>query len=277
MIPSMSSRLTLVCASVALLVATSLGGCSVVPGAVAAFPGGSQADYQLAEPYPVPAGTAIVVRDSTAGPAAGVYSICYVNGFQSQPGETTGWLAEQPELVLGGATDPVVDANWPDEIIFDTSTNAKRAAIAAITAPTFERCADAGFDAVEIDNLDSFSRSGGALTAEHNIALAALYAHAAHRLGLAIGQKNTAELAIRLRDEVGFDFAVAEECDRFKECALYTDAYGTNVIDIEYSDNLLDSFARACERSDGLHSMVLRDRELLPDTARGYVFEVCSR
>jgi hypothetical protein len=169
----------------------------------------------------------------------------------------------------------VVDANWPDEIIFDTSTAAKRAAIAARLQSTIERCADSGFDAIEIDNLDSFMRSGGALTADDNIALVSLFAESAHRLGLAIGQKNTAELAARLRDEVGFDFAVAEECDRFAECSLYTDVYGGSVIDIEYADDLRDTFAQACARSDRPPSRVLRDRNLLPDTAAGYVFEVC--
>ncbi len=268
--------------SVALLGATVLVACTSAAPAVLSdagrtpFPAGGQVDYQLAESYPVPDGTVIVIRDSTAEPAPGVYSICYVNGFQSQPGETSTWLADHPELVLGGAENPVIDANWPDEIIFDTSTEAKRAGITAIIRPTIESCARAGFDAVEIDNLDSFSRSGGALTADDNIALATLFADAAHHLGLAIGQKNTAELSVGLRDEVGFDFAVAEECDRFHECGLYTDVYGDNVIDIEYIGDLRDTFAQACARSDTPRSMVLRDRNLLPDTAPGYTFEVCA-
>jgi hypothetical protein len=275
MIPIMLRRPTAgVAASLVLVVA--LSGCAVsADPARKDFPAGAPVDYQLAEAYPVPPGTGIVARDSTAEPASGVYSICYINGFQSQPGETAQWLAEHPELVLGGADDPVVDANWPDEIIFDTSTAAKRAAIAARLQSTIERCADSGFDAIEIDNLDSFMRSGGALTADDNIALVSLFAESAHRLGLAIGQKNTAELAARLRDEVGFDFAVAEECDRFAECSLYTDVYGGSVIDIEYADDLRDTFAQACARSDRPPSRVLRDRNLLPDTAAGYVFEVC--
>ncbi len=278
----MSLRLMRSCWSVALLGAVVLAGCTAAPRVVGSdagrttFPAGGQVDYQLGEAYPVPNGTAIVVRDSTAEPEPGVYSICYVNGFQSQPGETSTWLADHSELVLGGAEIPVIDANWPDEIIFDTSTEAKRVAIAAIIQQTIERCATGGFDAVEIDNLDSFSRSGGELSAEDNIALVTLFAEAAHHLGLAIGQKNTAELSVRLRDEVGFDFAVAEECDRFDECGLYTDAYGGNVIDIEYSGDLRDTFAQACARADTPPSMVLRDRNLVAEAAAGYVFEVCA-
>jgi len=282
----MHSKLTIARGIAVLAVVAALSGCSTGPkdpaaGAPASdparmpFPGGAQADYQLGGAYPVPAGTAVVTRDSSAEPAPGVYSICYVNGFQSQPGETAGWLRDHPDLVLGGAADPVVDAGWPDEIIFDTSTDRRRAAIVTALRPTLERCAAAGFNAVEIDNLDSFTRSGSALTAADNIALVALFAAETHGLGLAIGQKNSAELAARLRAEVGFDFAVTEECDRFAECGVYTDAYGDDVLDIEYTDDLRDSFAEACARVDRPRSMVLRDRELVANTDPGYVFERC--
>ncbi|TFB87087.1 hypothetical protein E3O44_08035 [Cryobacterium algoricola] len=286
----MHPKLTIAPGIAVLAMVAALSGCSAVPpqppatasaaGAAAGaartpFPGGAQADYQLGGAYPVPAGTAVVTRDSGAEPAPGVYSICYVNGFQSQPGETADWLRDHPDLVLGGAADPVVDAGWPDEIIFDTSTDQRRAAIVAALRPTLQRCADAGFNAVEIDNLDSFTRSGGALTAADNIALVTLFAAETHALGLAIGQKNSAELAARLRTAVGFDFAVTEECDRFAECGVYTDAYGDDVLDIEYSDDLRDSFAEACARSDRPRSMVLRDRGLVADTDSGYVFEHC--
>jgi len=282
----MHSKLTIARGIAVLAVVAALSGCSTGPtdptaGARASdparmpFPGGAQADYQLGGAYPVPAGTAVVTRDSSAEPAPGVYSICYVNGFQSQPGETAGWLRDHPDLVLGGAADPVVDAGWPDEIIFDTSTDRRRAAIVTALRPTLERCAAAGFNAVEIDNLDSFTRSGSALTAADNIALVALFAAETHGLGLAIGQKNSAELAARLRAEVGFDFAVTEECDRFAECGVYTDAYGDDVLDIEYTDDLRDSFAEACARVDRPRSMVLRDRELVANTDPGYVFERC--
>ena len=282
----MHSKLTIARGIAVLAVVAALSGCSTGPtdptaGARASdparmpFPGGAQADYQLGGAYPVPAGTAVVTRDSSAEPAPGVYSICYVNGFQSQPGETAGWLRDHPDLVLGGAADPVVDAGWPDEIIFDTSTDRRRAAIVTALRPTLERCAASGFNAVEIDNLDSFTRSGSALTAADNIALVALFAAETHGLGLAIGQKNSAELAARLRAEVGFDFAVTEECDRFAECGVYTDAYGDDVLDIEYTDDLRDSFAEACARVDRPRSMVLRDRELVANTDPGYVFERC--
>ena len=50
---------------------------------------------------------------------------------------------------------------------------------------------------------------------------------------MAIAQKNSAELVPR-RAELGTDFVVAEECNRFDECDVYTDSYGDHVLVIEY-------------------------------------------
>ncbi len=60
-----------------------------------------------------------------------------------------------------------------------------------------------------------------------------LFADAAHAVGLPIAQKNSAEITGR-RAEMGTDFAVAEECDRWNECDAYTSAYGDHVLVIEY-------------------------------------------
>ena len=35
----------------------------------------------------------------------------------------------------------------------------------------------------------------------------------------------------------GLDFAVAEECGQYDECGDYADAFGNNVIVIEYTDD----------------------------------------
>ncbi|RUQ99143.1 endo alpha-1,4 polygalactosaminidase [Labedella endophytica] len=241
----------------------------------APFPAGAGVDYQLGGAYPPADGVGIVARDSTEEPAAGVWSICYVNGFQTQPGESEEWLAERPELVLHVDGEPFADPNWPDEYVLDTSTPANRLAIMGVIGSIIDGCSDAGFQAVEIDNLDSFSRSGDQLAAEDNIALAALFAERAHADGMAIGQKNAAELSGDLKRTVGFDFAVSEECHRFEECAAYTDVYGSSVIDIEYTDDLRGSFADVCADPTTPPSVVLRDRDLLPSGEPGYVFETC--
>jgi hypothetical protein len=265
-------------ALLAIAVALVLSGCAAGPAGPAAPggpPPGATIDYQLGGGYDPAAGVRGVVRDSTDSPAPGLYSICYVNGFQTQPSESADWLSLRSHLVLMADGEPVVDPDWPDELILDTATAADRAAIAEAVTPTLRRCADAGFDAVEIDNLDSYTRSGDALTADGAIALATLYAATAHDLGLTIAQKNAAELSGRARHEAGFDFAVAEECHRFDECESYTDVYGDAVVDIEYTDDLRGTFADVCADPRVPASTILRDRELAPASDPAHVFESC--
>jgi len=261
-----------------LAAALLLAGCaspSEAPGeapAASGFPAGAAVDYQLGGAYPPPDGVGIVARDSTAEPAPGVWSICYVNGFQTQPGEEGRW---DDELTLRDADGgPVIDPNWPDERLLDTSDAAKRERIARVLAVDVQRCADSGFDAVEFDNLDSFSRTD-ALTVEGNLALAQLLVDHVHELGLLAGQKNSAELAERLRHEVGFDFAVAEECLVFRECGAYTDVYGDAVIDIEYTDEPGTTLEGVCADAARPASTVLRDRDLVAAGEPGYEFGTC--
>ncbi|WP_411700695.1 endo alpha-1,4 polygalactosaminidase [Conyzicola sp.] len=239
-------------------------------------PAGIVIDYQLGGGYAPVAGVGGVVRDSTEEPAEGLYSVCYVNGFQTQPADRDDWLGGSPDLVLHVDGRPLVDENWPDELILDTSTADKRQRIAAKLAQTLDRCASAGFEAIEIDNLDSYTRSDGRLGQDDAVALATLYAEHAHAAGLAIGQKNSAELGVRGRDEAGFDFAVAEECHRWDECALYTDVWDERVIAIEYADDLRGDFDDVCADPQVPASTILRDRDLTTPTDPEYRFAACG-
>lgn len=241
-------------------------------GGWTAPPAGAAVDYQLGGAYDQAAEVGIVGRDRSAGPAAGVYSVCYVNGFQTQPGELDDWDAD---VLLHRDGAVVFDPDWPDEALLDTSTPDSRERIAARVIPWIEGCADAGFDAVEFDNLDTYTRSDDALTLDDNLALATAFVDAAHRAGLAAGQKNSAEDAAALHEDAGFDFAVTEECAAYEECGAYTEVYGDAVIDIEYADELPRPFAEMCADADSPASMVLRDRDLLTPADEGYVFETC--
>lgn len=243
------------------------------PGAadIALPPTGATPDYQLGGAYPPPDGVTVVARDRTASPADGLYSICYVNAFQTQPGELDAW----PDALLlrDGAGELVIDPDWPDEVIVDTTD---AAGVAAVVIPWVRGCADDGFDAVEFDNLDTYTRTAGALTRDDNLAVASLLVAAAHDAGLAAGQKNAAEDAVVLHATAGFDFALTEECVAYDECGAYRDVYGDAVIAIEYTDNLPVPFTGVCERDDLPASLVLRDRDLtLPDDP-AYVFETCD-
>lgn len=236
-------------------------------------------DYQLGGPYPPPEGVSIVERDRTATPAGLGYDICYVNGFQTQPSESHEFARQHPELVLHADGGPLVDPGWPDEYLFDTSSVAKRDALAAIVGAWIRGCKKSGFDAVEIDNLDSYTRSHGALTVDDNMALAAQYAHLAHDAGLAIAQKNTADQTARLK-KAGYDFAVTESCHFYAECDAYTSAYVV-VLDIEYTDEMtghaFDDACRDSVRSPRAPVMILRDHDLVAPGDDGYTYRACSR
>lgn len=272
----------------AATIAVALSACTASPGAAPlesdaprpaplfTLPAEGRVDYQLGGASEPAAGVTLVVRDATEQPAPGVASICYLNGYQTQPGELDDWLATAPEAVLrDAAADPVIDPNWPDEALLDPRTSAARIAIVDRLGPLIDDCADRGFVGVEFDNLDSYTRSGGAITAEHALALASMLVDRAHDAGLAVGQKNALELGTRGRDEAGFDFAVLEECDRWSECTLAAAVYGDQVINIEYADDLRGTWAEVCARGEVPALTVLRDRMLAPPSSPDHVLDHC--
>lgn len=227
-------------------------------------------DYQLGGAYPPPSGTTVVSRDRTEAPAPGLYNICYVNGFQIQPGEVSWWKAQHPDLMLRDKNGKlIIDPDW-DEIMLAPTTLARRSALARVIGDWIGDCAADGFDAVEIDNLDTFTRSNHLISENDAVAQMRLYTDAAHAAGLPIAQKNSAEIAGR-RAEMKTDFAVAEECDRYEECDVYTRAYGDHVLIIEYRRGDFDA---GCAAYPNL-SIVLRDVDLVTPTDKGYVFASC--
>ena len=232
-------------------------------------------DYQLGGSYPPPQGTQIVSRDRTEKPATGAYNICYINAYQTQPEAISWWRELYPELLLRDKSgNEVVDPDWPDEVLFDLSTKAKRSSLATVLYTWIDGCARDGFDAVEPDNLDSWTRSFGLLRKADNVALARLLARYAHKQGVAIAQKNTTELAAQGR-AIGFDFAIAEECQVYKECDVYIKTYGRLVIEIEYTDNGINAFAASCKARKGKISIVLRDRDLTLPGDPNYTHKTC--
>lgn len=242
-------------------------------------PASGRFDYQLGAAYELDGGLDVVVRDATAEPAAGAYGVCYVNGFQTQPGQADRWLDGNEDLLLHDAAgELVVDPDWPDEYVLDPSTEAKRDRILGVLGPVVTGCAEAGFDAVEIDNLDTWTRftdpGTGLIEQEEALALARSYVALAHESGLAIGQKNAAEATTAAR-AVGFDFAVTEECAAYDECAAYTEVYGEHVLQIEYTDNLPESFDVVCADADRAPLTILRDRGLVGPDDAAYVYDQC--
>ncbi|MGW2286201.1 endo alpha-1,4 polygalactosaminidase [Streptomyces phaeochromogenes] len=209
-------------------------------------------DYQIGGAYPPPAGVRIVARDREAEPARGLYNICYVNAFQAQPDERDDWPADL--LLRDRKGKVVVDGDW-DEALLDIGTPAKRKRVADRVDEWIDGCAEKGYDAVEPDNFDSFTRSRGLLSAADATAFIKLLSDHAHSRGLAIGQKNTVELAGQ-RGRTGLDFAVAEECGEYDECGEYAEAFDDRVVVIEYTDN---GFRKARSGFGDRLSIVRRD------------------
>jgi hypothetical protein len=221
------------------------------------LPTGTDVDYQLGGAAPPADNVGIVVRDRNAAPATGRYNICYVNGFQTQPDERRFWT-DRMGLVLHDDGRPVADEAW-GEWVLDIRTPAKRKRLAGIVGRWTRRCASDGFAAVEFDNLDSFTRSHRLVTRRHALSYARLLVKGAHRYGLAAGQKNLAGFD---GHQVGYDFAVSEECGRFEECDAYVDDFDEQVLMVEYRTQ---DFKATCAAFGGTHAVVLRDRNLSPD------------
>ncbi|MFD0558331.1 glycosyl hydrolase family 114 [Stackebrandtia endophytica] len=247
-----------------------LTGCGITPtgpsGALVLPPPGAGFDYQLGGDYPLPEGAEVVVRHWDAEPAEGTYSICYVNAFQTEadgPDGPDSW----PDGTVWAETD---DPDWPGEYPIDLSTNEKRRAAAEFVAARFDTCATAGFAAVELDNLDTFTRYDDApFDRDDAIAYATLLVEAATERGLAVGQKNTVEL-LDVATEIGFTFAIVENCGEYGECRDYPDVYGKRVYAIEYTP---EGFAAACDAVD--YAVILRDLNLTTPSHPDYQRETC--
>jgi hypothetical protein len=251
------SRVSLLLLLVLVLVASPAAGGTAGP---ALPPTGTDWDYQLGGDRPVPDHVGVVVRDRTSPPLAGVYNVCYVNGFQTQPDARRFWKRHW-RLVLKEDGEPVVDGAW-GEWLLDIGTRGKRRDLARIVGDWTAGCAEDGFDAVEYDNLDSFTRSRGRLTRRDARRYAAALVDRAHGEGLAAAQKNRAGWDGTV---VGYDFAIAEECAQWRECGAYTDVYGSAVLAVEYRRK---PFRRACRRWAEEVAVVRRDLALAADGLR---------
>lgn len=90
--------------------------------------------------------------------------------------------------------------------------------LAPIMAARFDVCREKGFDGIEADLADGYTRdSGFPLTADDQLAYNRMLADLAHDRGLSIGLKNDLDQVAELVDH--FDFAVNEQCFEYGECA----------------------------------------------------------
>lgn len=237
--------------------AASRDGATAVQRGSGPLPVPTDLDYQLGGGNDeLPEAVGIVARDRNDSPLAGHYNVCYVNGFQTQPDEKAFWRKHWRLVLKRGR--PVKDEVW-GEWLLDLRTRDKRHDLARIVGRWTAGCADDGFQAVEFDNLDSFTRSHGLLTRRQALRYARLLVKGADEAELPAGQKN---LAGYDGTAIGYTFAVAEECGRYDECDRYASSYGDQVLAIEYRDA---DFEITCEQYGDVWAVVRRDRALSPD------------
>jgi Glycoside-hydrolase family GH114 len=264
----------------ALLQLSACAGAVAAPaasaGAITRPPPSAPFDYQLGGAYPPPVDVTMLERDRAAAPLEGRYNVCYVNGFQTQPQELGWWKRRFPGLLTRRLGRLVSDPGYPGEVLLDTSTAPKRAALARIVGVWIRGCAASGYQGVEFDNLDSWTGSKGTLTRAGNLAFARQLVIRGHAAGLAVAQKNTAEILPGARRSIGFDFAVVEECQAYHECDVFTRAYGARVYEVEYDDaGGVRGFEAACAARGSSTSIVFRDRGLVLAGSTGYRFRTC--
>jgi hypothetical protein len=94
---------------------------------------------------------------------------------------------------------------------------------------------------------------------------------------LAIAQKNGGELGSTGKTTAGFDFAIVEECQEFQECDDYAAVYGTEFLEIEYTDedDATGNFNDACRARGSSISVILRDRFVVPKGNPDYSYSEC--
>jgi hypothetical protein len=163
--------------------------------------------------------------------AAGRHVVCYVSVGTWEPGRPDS--DRFPGEVLGEHLDDFPDERWLDIRRLDV--------LEPIISDRFDRCADAGFDAIEPDNVDGYANDSGfdldeTDQLEFNRRIAAL----AHERGLSVGLKNDLE---QIPDLVGdFDWALNEECVAFDECDAYRPFIDARkpVLHVEYDVPLLE-------------------------------------
>jgi hypothetical protein len=163
--------------------------------------------------------------DVAALHAAGRKAICYVS-----VGSYENWRPDAgrfPAVVLGDALD-----GWPGERWLDIR---RWDVLGPILADRFAMCRQKGFDGVEPDNVDGYSNdSGFPLSGADQLTYNRNVADLAHSLGLAVGLKNDLDQVSTLAP--AFDFAVNEECARYRECGALKVfiAAGKPVFHVEY-------------------------------------------
>jgi hypothetical protein len=142
----------------------------------------------------------------------GKKAVCYMDVGSYEPNRPDS--AQFPAGLIGADV-----VGWPGEKWLDVRPSGPHyAELQAIMVARFRVCQEKGFDAVEPDNMESYTNSPGFPTsAADQIAFNKWVADTVHALGMAVFQKNDLDQIPQLIDS--FDGILDEECNQYSECA----------------------------------------------------------
>jgi len=184
--------------------------------------------------------------------ADGGYVICYFSAGSIEDWRPDVGVIE--DLAIGLPLD-----DWPGENWLDIRADSAL----ALVGSRMTMAERVGCDAVEPDNVDGFSNETGfTLSESDQIEFNTAVAGLAHDRGLAVGLKNSFDIAGALVQH--FEFAVTEQCHEYEECEaleLFVDA-GKPVFNAEYPGSAAAGRALAakqCEESNriGIRTLFL--------------------
>src|SRR6202035_369207 len=156
-----------------------------------------------------PDGTTVNTAGVAAIHAVGAHAICYVDAGT--------WENFRPDAAAYPASVKGMPNGWPGEVWLDIRATG---VLLPIIDARVAKCASAGFDAVEFDNVDGYTNTTGfPLAASDQLTFNEDLSGIAHAHGLSVGLKNDLDQLGQL--ESRFDFAINEQCAQFKECDAY--------------------------------------------------------
>lgn len=156
--------------------------------------------------------------------AAGAKAVCYVDAGS--------WENFRPDADLFPVAIRGLSNGWPGERWLDIRATD---VLLPIMEARVAKCATAGFDAVEFDNVDGYTNDTGLpLTAADQLPFDVALADMAHAHGMSVGLKNDLDQLTQLQNT--FDFAINEQCAEYSECSAYDGwtAAGKAVVQFEY-------------------------------------------
>jgi hypothetical protein len=188
--------------------------------------------------------------------ALGKTVICYFSAGTYEPNRPDSALI--PAAGIGSSV-----AGWPGEKWLDV----RNAGVRQIMSKRLELAKSKGCDGVEPDNVDGYSNNSGfPLTAQDQINFNIFLANEAHLKGLLVGLKNSTDLVSALVNK--FDFAVVEECFKYKECPAYSPFIAQNkaVLNAEYTtfSNATCDTARSLNFSTTFYNLDLNGKVVKP-------------